>query len=156
MNTYALDLYRQMFLSLKRGRNSVGGKSNAKPILLISILELIPTLNENVIRLSDILLNNYYKTNCKLYDCNISSPIIFPYYHLQSEPFYEIIWKDKSKIPIIKHSPSPKLLSDYIVGTKLDEVLWELLQVPENREYLRNCIINQYLSYKKTDYGNNI
>ena len=79
MNTYALDLYRQMFLCLKRGRNSVGGKSNAKPILLISILELIPSLNENVIKLSDILLNNYYKTNCKLYDCNKSSPRILPY-----------------------------------------------------------------------------
>ena len=155
MNTYALDLYRQMFLCLKRGRNSVGGKSNAKPILLISILELIPTLNENVFRISDILLNNYYKTNCKLYDCYKSSPIILPYYHLQAEPFYEIIWKDKSNIPIIKHSPSQKLLSDYIVGTKLDDELWELLQTPENREYLRNYIINQYLS-KKTDDGNNI
>ena len=156
MNTYALDLYRQMFLCLKRGRNSVGGKSNAKPILLISILDLIPSLNENVIKLSDILLNNYYKTNCKLYDCNKSSPIILPYYHLQSEPFYEIIWKDKSKTPIIKHSPSPKLLLSYIIGAKLDDELWELLQVQENREYLRNCIINQYLSYKKTDDGNNI
>ena len=156
MNTYALDLYRQMLLCLKRGRNSVGGKYNAKPILLISILELIPSLNENVIKLSDILLNNYYKTNCKLYDCNKSSPIILPYYHLQSEPFYEIIWKDKSKIPIIKHFPSPKLLSSYIVGTKLDDELWDLLQVPENREYLRHCIINQYLSYKKTEDGNNI
>ena len=145
MNTYALDLYRQMFLSLKRGRNSVGGKSNAKPILLISILELIPTLRENIIKLSDALLNNYYQTNCKLYDCNKSSPIVLPYYHLHSEPFYEIIWKDKSKIPIIKHSPSSKLLSDNIIGTRLDDELWELLQDPENREYLRNCIIKQYL-----------
>lgn len=156
MNTYALDLYRQMFLSLKRGRNSVGGKSNAKPIFLISMLELIPTLTENVIKFSDILLINYYKTNCELYDSNKSSPMIMPYYHLHSEPFYDIIWKDRSKIPIIKHTPSPKLLSDNIIGTKLDDELWELLQDPGNREYLRNCIIKQYLSYKQSDDGNNI
>lgn len=143
---YALDLYRQMFLSLKRGRNSVGGKSNAKPILLISILELIPTLKENIIKFLDAFLNSYYRKNCKLYDSNKLSPIVLPYYHLHSEPFYEILWKDRSKIPIIKHSPSSKLLSDNIIGTKLDDELWELLQDPGNREYLRNCIIKHYLS----------
>ena len=29
---------------------------------------------------------------------------------------------------------------------KLDDELWELLQDPGNREYLRNCIIKHYLS----------
>ena len=56
MNHYTLDLYRQMFLSLKRGRSG-NRKSNAKPIFLLSIIEIVPYLKGNLIPLSAPLLS---------------------------------------------------------------------------------------------------
>ena len=74
---------------------------------------------------------------------------------MSSEPFYDLIWQEPPNEKLLKH-PSGKLLKEHLSFAKLDDELWELLQIPENREYLRNCIINQYLSFKQTDDGNNI
>lgn len=41
--------------------------------------------------------------------------------------------------------PSGKILREYLAYAKLDDDLWELLQEENNREYLKNCIIEQYL-----------
>ena len=147
MKNFALDMYRQMFLSLKRGRNSCGTKSNAKPIFLISLIELIPLLRDNLIEISNFYLSDFYKTNCMVYDNKIT-PIILPYYHMHTESFYEIIWKEGIQIPEIKHSPSIKYLSNFIVGTKLDDQLWELLQDESNRAYLKDCMVTHYFSHK--------
>lgn len=43
MNTYVLDMYRQMFASLRRG-NIKGVCSNAKPVFLLSIMDYITHL----------------------------------------------------------------------------------------------------------------
>ena len=74
---------------------------------------------------------------------------------MSSEPFYNLIWQKPPNEELIRR-PSGKLLKDHLSFAKLDDELWELLQDTENREYLRNCIINQYLSYKISDDGNNI
>lgn len=46
---YALDIYRQMFASLKRG-NYRGVFSNAKPIYLISLIDYLPNTSVNFYR----------------------------------------------------------------------------------------------------------
>lgn len=82
---------------------------------------------------------------CYQYDSNFIS--LFPFTNrLQTEPFYQVIWKDENKIIRAAESPSVKQIKEYIIGMKLDDELWELLQDPGNREYLRNCIIKHYLS----------
>ena len=40
MDSFALKIYNDMLLSLKRG-NGISGKSNAKPIFLLSIMECV-------------------------------------------------------------------------------------------------------------------
>ena len=145
MNHYALDLYRQMFLSLKRGRSG-NRKSNAKPIFLLSIIEIVPYLKGNLIPLSAPVLREYYKTNCEAYDTGKSSPLILPYYHMHTEPFYSLCWNDENNITSISHSPSVKELLQYIRGSKLDDELWELLQDESNRSYLRECLIKYYFT----------
>lgn len=44
-------MYRQMITSLKRG-NTKGVFSNAKPIFIISLIDFIPHLRENKLKLS--------------------------------------------------------------------------------------------------------
>ena len=145
MNHYTLDLYRQMFLSLKRGRSG-NRKSNAKPIFLLSIIEIVPYLKGNLIPLSAPLLREYYKTNCEAYDTGKSAALILLYYHMHTEPLYSLCWNDENNITSISHSPSVKELLQYIRGSKLDDELWELLQDESNRSYLRECLIKYYFT----------
>ena len=155
MNTFVLDMYRQMFASLRRG-NIKGVYSNAKPIFLISIIDYITHLkNPNHFIWGDKNFEDIYISNFKIYDSSVPTPLWKPFYYMSSEPFYDLIWQEPPNDKLLRR-PSGKLLKGHLSFAKLDDELWDLLQAPENIEYLRNCIINQYLSYKKTDDGNYI
>ena len=139
---YTLELYRQMFTSLKRG-NSCGSVSNAKPVYLMTLIEIIPALKDNLVRIDNPVLKECYQTNTKLFQRDKKTQLSVPYFHLRTAPFYEILWRD-GKLPAA--TPSAKFLKEHTLGARLDDDLWNLLQEPANREYLRGCIIKQYLT----------
>lgn len=145
MNDYALDMFRQMFLSVKRG-TSHGKPSSAKPILLISIIDSIGLYQNNLLNISDEILRTSYDKNVQLFAPTSTTPMIVPFFHIRTEPFYEILWNDESRPPNFPHTPSAKQLQLFSHGAKLDDELWELLQDEGNRQYLRESIINQYFS----------
>ncbi len=155
MNTLCIRYVSTNVASLRRG-NIKGLYSNAKPVFLLSIIDYITHLeNPNHFIWGDKNFENIYISNFKIYDCSAPTPFWKPFYYMSSEPFYNLIWQKPPNEELIRR-PSGKLLKDHLSYAKLDDELWELLQDPENREYLRNCIINQYLSYKTSDDGNNI
>lgn len=47
--------------------------------------------------------------------------------------------------PSNSHTPSAAFLREHLDYAKLDDDLWEILQDPINREYLRQVIIAKYL-----------
>ena len=143
---YKLELYRQMFNALKMGRNASGQKSNAKPIFILSLIDFVPFSKQNLFEVSNHLLLEYYNQNFMFYDKPNYTQMIYPFFHMHREPFYSICWKNDNNIPKIKHSPSAKFLREHTYGAQLDAELWELLQEEENRAYLRQCIINTYLT----------
>lgn len=145
MMSYALDLYRQMLLSIKRGSHN-GCKSVAKPIFLISLIDTIPFLQKNLFEVNNTKLIEVYKANMIQYGQNSKTPMYLPYFHLHSEPFYKILWKNPERTIKLAHSPSSKVLSEYTSGATLDEELWALLQDKGNRNYLRKCIIETFLT----------
>lgn len=71
---------------------------------------------------------------------------IRPLFHLSSSPFYHLIWKQGIEPPSMSHTPSAKYLRENLLYAKLDDELWDLLQEAENREYLKRCIIDRYLT----------
>lgn len=145
MKNYALEFYRQMFVSLKRG-NRNGVVSNAKPVFLLSLIECVPFLRENLISVDNLTLKDFYNTNIQHFAPECKAPLAMPYFHLNTCPFYSIIWKDESKQIMQAHSPSAKQLVQSIDGAKLDNELWVLLQEEENRQYLRQCLIDYYFT----------
>lgn len=146
MSNYALELYCQMLLAIKQGTDKVGHKSTAKPIYLVSIIDLIPSLHENLIEIDNPLLAERYSKNISLYDKSCKARLALPYFHLGYEPFYHIIWRDNKKTIPFAESPGSRTLSKYILGIQLDPALWDLLQDEGNREYLRSKIIKRYLT----------
>ncbi|MDY6293224.1 MAG: hypothetical protein SPL78_03860 [Bacteroidales bacterium] len=140
---YKLELYRQMVVTMKRG-NFRGVVSNAKPIFLLSLIELVPFCC-NKIMINNTMLSDIYIENRDLFKGVKSTPMVAPFFHLNSEPFYHLVWKKGVNPPPNAASPSAKFLREHLQYAKLDDDLWELLQDKSNREYLKNAIINQYL-----------
>lgn len=143
MNKLAIDFYRQMFLSLRRG-NASGEPSMAKPLFLVSLIESVTSQRSNLFTLNDPILNDYYKTNSVTLTYQKVPSIIVPFFHMHTESFYELVWKSDHRPPNFPHTPSRKTLTPLIEGAKLDSDLWTLLQDCEVREYLRQCIIAHY------------
>ena len=125
---YKLDMFRQMLLYMRRGKSN-GVHVNAKPIFCLALIEWAKINNENEIKWGDELLCSLYRSIFKEMNIIHETPIWKPFYYLSSEPFYSLIWEK----PMVDN-----------VGT----IIWELLQNSDNREYLKNAIINHYL---KTD-----
>lgn len=144
IENYTLELYRQMFASIKRG-NTKGVFSNAKPVFLISLIEIIPKHEENKFFWGDTEIDTRYHRNYSKFTKDKPTPIWKPFFYMSSESFYELIWKTTPPDNAIKY-PSGKTLKDYLGYATLDEELWELLQDEGNREYLRKCIIETFLT----------
>lgn len=145
MNNFAIDLYRQMFLSMRRGY-AIGSPSMAKPILLVSLIETVPSMKQNIFNLDNPVLNECYITNSKVMTKQRVPSIIVPYFHMRTEPFYDLLWKSDSRPLNYPHTPSRKVLTPLIEGAKFDDELWILLQNDKNRDYLHKCVISHYFS----------
>lgn len=145
-----VDIYGEMLKTLRLGNR--GGKIvHSKPILILSILDSITAgeIVENTISFENSSLRLRYRTLSEFFSGDIRTPFlpffIRPYFHLDSEPFYELVWKSDKRPETNSHTPSAKYLRENLAYAKLDDDLWELLQVQENRDYLKQVIINQYL-----------
>lgn len=144
MDNLVIEIYRDMFLRLSRG-NHRGVFSNAKPLFLLAVIDSIPSIvKNNRFEITNGEFVELYKTQSKLYNQGAPTPIEKPFYHLQSEDFYTLVWNDNF-VPDIKNSPSAKYLRENLAYAKLDDDLWKLLQTQENRVYLKQIIINRYL-----------
>lgn len=144
MTNYILEMYRNLFVSLKRG-NYRGVVSNAKPIFLISLVDVAPFIKNEISVENKSLKNTYYNDNRKFFKDAAVTPMTAPYFHLNSESFYHLVWKDGVMPPSNSHTPSAKFLRENLLYAKLDDELWDLLQDRGNREYLKQSIVRRYL-----------
>lgn len=137
-----------MFLAIKRG-NGIAGRSNAKPLFLLSVIECISLhkLNENKIMWDDEEIEKSYHAFAGYYEQDNKSSIIVPYYHLSTAPFFHLVWIDeKNRPPMNRKTPSEKYLRENLVCAYFDDELWKLLNDAECREFLRRNIIERFLS----------
>lgn len=137
-------IFSELFLKITRG-NYRGVFSNAKPIYLLTLIELATHQKNNRFYLFDKVLNELYVDNLLLFDNNCKTSLINPYFHLDSEPFYELVWRFDEKPETNSYTPSAKYLRENLAYAKLDDELWGLLQVQENRDFLKQVLINRFL-----------
>lgn len=147
MIPYAVNMYNDLIMSIKCG-NGILGKSIAKPLFILSILECIAMgdLNENRIMVNDDRLKEKYMAFARYYKELKLTPILLPYYHLGSSDFYHLIWHEKNRPSYNGKTPSEKYLRENLLYAKLDDELWEILQDAESREYIRRNIITRFLT----------
>ena len=142
--------YIQYFEKLKRGFNKSLGKAPHKPILLLSIFQLIKSgkINSNRIFINTELVLAF-KTNWKqLVETNHTSNFALPFFHMRSEPFWNLVCKPGMQLSINKSKSikSFKNLNDSIAFAEIDKALFELLSNPENNFILEETLIKKYFN----------
>jgi len=140
-----------MMLSIHTG--NVNGKASvSKPLYIMAILEAIEwgALTENKLMISNEFIRKQFgllyeqvNGNQKGYEASF---FVRPFFHLSSASFYQLIWKEGIEPPKKRITPSAKYLREHLLYAKLDDDLWDLLQDAESREYLKQSIINRYLT----------
>lgn len=116
--------YKDMILSITQGYWE-GRVSISKPIYMLAILDAIErnVLISNKIELNDVYIRNKFGEFYKQYNGNekgyLSAFFIRPYYHLNTAPFYHLVWKEENRPPIKGHTPSARYFQEHLLYAKL-------------------------------------
>jgi len=148
--------YIKQLTSLKRD-HKLGGAPH-KPILLLSIIDSIDNklITSNKIYISPELVS-IFKENWKKFVITPHSPIFaLPFYHLRTEPFWELIAKQGFE-QIIQSKFAMKTfthLNEAVDYALIDIELFELFLNEESRNILKISIIQKYFPHIKFSDNN--
>jgi putative restriction endonuclease len=121
-----------------------------KPLLLLAVMDLFAegTIKANFIEITSDLGELF-----SLYWSRVMPPdrrgnLALPFFFLKSEGFWHLIPQpDKGDIlAATSHIRSVKQLYDLVMGAKLDEELFKILQVEKSRNQLRTVLIQTYFA----------
>ena len=120
-----------------------------KALLLLSVIDLVEQgfITDSNIQLSDILEERFkyyasqYVGNNSAYDPKIN----YPFYHLRSEPFWELVSTTGNPVPAISNY-STNNLKKHIAYARIDTELIQLLKDYNKRALLRAILITKYLA----------
>ncbi len=142
MKNIKVEVYTDILLQIKRG-NHRGQIVNAKPLFILNLIELIEQsiITTNCFYFDEVLSRSFEDIQVR-YNQK-PAPLYYPFYYLTTQK----IWHHKYKIDSTRKTqcPSAKFIRDNIEYAYLDNVLWDLLQAPETRNYFKEKIINAYL-----------
>ncbi len=149
--------YLNYFKKLNRGYSKNLGRAPHKPILLLSMLQLIKNgsiVSNKIFITADLILA--FKRNWKqLVESGHTPNFTLPFYHLKSEPFWYLIPKAGKKIILTKSKSikSFKYLKVNFAYAEIDKDLFLLIQNPISRTLIENFILDQYFSSTKSGYS---
>lgn len=148
--------YINYFRKLNRGYNKGLGSAPHKPVLLLSMIQLIQngTITSNRIFISSEIILAFKQNWRQLVDTNHTSNFSLPFFHLRSEPFWHLITKPGMKITTTgsKSIKSFKSLKESIAFAEIDRKLFLLLQEPIKRIVLEQVLLVTYFPNTKGNY----
>lgn len=146
-----LTFYKTTIWAIGRGKKR-GIPSNAKPLYILTLISLLEegSIKNNNIFYDNQLLLRYTKV-CQQFEPEIPvTPLYRPYFHLSSDSFYHIKWKDDSAPKGATAAPTSKYLREHVEYAYLDEELWELLQDEGARNEIKDAIVNFFIKPSTT------
>ncbi|MET0760259.1 MAG: HNH endonuclease [Flavobacterium sp.] len=151
-----LEKYVKQFKSLKRASHQTMGKAPHKPILLLSVLQLI---HKNDIQTNRIYITGElviaFKSNWKrLVETNHTENFSLPFFHLNSEPFWRLVFLNgqTDSQAKIKSISSFKSLKNNVAFAEIDRDLFNLLLNPLSRTIIEDFLLNNYFPSSKANY----
>jgi len=153
MSSEDLSYYCKKFATLNVNKHNKRGTAPHKPILLLSVIELIEQgqITENRIYLNAELIATFHKYWDYLGSDLHRSSIHNPFYHLTGDQFWHL--KGTFNLDPIKNlrSPSLKVLKEIIAYAYFDEELFRLLKTPESRSQLLKVLIDTWFTNKQSE-----
>ena len=149
-----LAYYCKKFTNLRVNRHKDRGFAPHKPILLLSVLELITQgkIRDNKIYLTTELVSTFQKYWSHIGSAYHTSSMNLPFFHLRGDKF----WYLKAKFnldSVVKNmkSPSLKALDEVIDYAYLDNELFTLINKPEERLILQKILIDTWFAEKQEE-----
>lgn len=140
--------YCHLFSKIKVNKSNRGEDAPYKPILLLSVIELIVQgrITDNKIYISDELINTFDKYWKRLNPDSFKGGLALPFFHLKNDGF----WKLKFSQIYDGGRPQtiPKIREDVDYAI-LDRDLYQLLQETESRQQLVDTLIEAWFSSSK-------
>ena len=147
-----LAYYCKRFANLGVCTQQKRGKAPHKPILLLSIIDLIAQgiINENQIYVSDNLLKTFEKYWNVLASDLWEKGLYYPFIRLKKDGFWHITPKSGFKGSEPK---TPKKLKEAVEYASLDSELFNLLQEPHYRAELIDTLVAAWFSSNRDNRG---
>ena len=144
--------YAKCFSSLHTMKK-LGKPAPYKALLLLSVIDLVERgiITDCRVPLSDSLEKQFKHNTTKLLGESIlfQPKISYPYYHMRSEPFWQLVSPTGGQVQDISNY-SMSNLRKHIAYARIDEELFELLKNPNVRAKLRVVLISTYLDNPPT------
>lgn len=146
------EYYKDCFSELHTMKKT-GKQAPHKALLLLSVIDLVERgiITNCKIPLTNDLVGQFKQNTSKLLgDSVLFQPkITYPYYHLRSEPFWQLVPNDNCNIDKISNYSLSNLQRN-IAYAHIDEELFKLLKDPNVRAKLRVTLIATYLNNQPT------
>jgi putative restriction endonuclease len=140
-----LAYYCKRFSELNVSSSRQRGKANYKPILLLSVVDLISQglIQDNQIPVSNELIETFNKYWDILGSASYNGGLHYPFIHLRSEGFWHITPKAGWNGPKPKTNNKVREAVEY---ASLDDELFNLLQEPMSRTELIDTLVAVWFS----------
>lgn len=155
-NTKNLDLFVDQLGKLKRAYSKDLGFAPHKPLLLLTLFELIQNgvISSNKIFITPELVIAFKDNWKKLVVTRHKENFALPFFHLRSQPFWYLKSKTQVKdfITSSKSIKSFKSLCENVLYAEIDLSLFHLLQQPHENSILTNYLLEKYFPETKQLY----
>lgn len=157
-----LAYYCQRLTELNTSKSKKVGTAKHKPILLLSVIDLITEglINNNQITVSEELINTFDKHWDILSSGSYKNRLYYPFYHLENEGFWSVKYNPDfvnslpGKTVTKQYRPkSLKKLKEAVEYASLDPELFELLQDQNHRKELTDTLVAAWFSANQTELG---
>lgn len=149
--------YLQDFKKLNRGYTKGMGRAPHKPILLLSVLQLIEngTLRTNRIIISADLLLKFKTIWEQLVETSHVQNFALPFFHMRSESFWFLVPKPGKNVNLTrsKSIKSFRSLKETFAYAELEKDLFLLLQNPLSHTIFEQFLLDNYFSNTKERYS---
>lgn len=141
---------------LKLNRSSLNGGAPHKPILLLSIFELIRKgeIRSNRIEITPELVLEFKNNWSKLVVSQNNPNFSLPFFHMKSEPFWRLVTKIGKIIPITNSNSIKSFgsLKESIAFAEIDKELFDLLIKPANNAFIIEQLLEKYFDSTKSNF----
>jgi putative restriction endonuclease len=149
--------YLHFFKKLRRDQK-LGGAPH-KPLLLLSILNLIhkKQITNNRIEITPELVLTFKNIWSKLVITPHTPNFSLPFFHMRSEPFWNLVAKDGLDFPVAKSNSIKSLaaLKETLAFAEVDSELFIMMNDPIQAAVLEECLLTEYFDETKGELHKN-